>query len=343
MNAKAALKRGVRQLAGRLAPALLRLPREPSLLILMYHRVLPAHGAEAAREEPGMWVAPETLRMHGQVLREFFEPVHLDAWLQSAARGERLPRRAVALTFDDGWRDNYDFAFPILQELALPATIFLVSQRIGRGSDFWANRLGALLERHFAAPGTVRFAGVLAETVAAISAPLPGAGFAEAKTRAIDACKALSDAEMERLVTLSEQSGPPPPVGERKLLNREEILRLRDSGLVRFGSHTRHHPRLQEGLDEKLLHEELEGSRRELEVLLGCPVPLFCYPMGEASAAADALVRRYYDGAMTTCGGMNVAASDRWRLRRVGVHEDISHTRPLFLARLVQGLFAGHA
>jgi peptidoglycan/xylan/chitin deacetylase (PgdA/CDA1 family) len=288
MNAKAALKRGVRQLAGRLAPALLRLPREPSLLILMYHRVLPAHGAEAAREEPGMWVAPETLRMHGQVLREFFEPVHLDAWLQSAARGARLPRRAVALTFDDGWRDNFDFAFPVLKELDLPATIFLVSQRIGGGYDSWPNRLGAL-------------------------------------------------------VTLSEQSGPPPSVGERRFLSREEILRLRDSGLVRFGSHTRHHPRLQEGLDEILLHEELAGSRRELETLLACPVPLFCYPSGVASAAADALVRRYYDGALTIRDGMNVAASDRWRLRRVGVHEDVSHTRPLFLARLAQGLLAGHA
>jgi peptidoglycan/xylan/chitin deacetylase (PgdA/CDA1 family) len=343
MNAKAALKRGVRQVAGRLAPALLRFPREPSLLVLMYHRVLPPQGVEAAREEPGMWVAPETLRMHGEVLREFFEPVHLDAWLRSAARGERLPRRAVALTFDDGWRDNFDFAFPVLKKLDLPATIFLVSQRIGGGYDFWPNRLGALLDRHFGAPGTVRFEGALAATVAAVPAPLQGPEIAAAKSRVIEACKAVSDAEMERLITLSEQSGPPPSTGERSLLSREEILRLRDSGLVRFGSHTRHHRRLQEGLDERLLHEELVGSRRELETLLACPVPLFCYPNGEASAAADALVRRCYDGAMTIRDGMNVAASDRWRLRRVGLHEDVSSTRPLLLARLAQALFAGHA
>jgi peptidoglycan/xylan/chitin deacetylase (PgdA/CDA1 family) len=73
-----------------------------------------------------MYVAPETLRMHIEVAREFFDIVHLDDWLAAEKAGKANRRPACALTFDDGWRDNFDFAFPILQQTNTPAAAQVV-------------------------------------------------------------------------------------------------------------------------------------------------------------------------------------------------------------------------
>jgi len=92
-----------------------------------------------------MYVSPETLATHVRLLRRYFEIVHLDEWVQRAANGQPLPRLGCALTFDDGWRDNFEYAFPILRAEAVPATIYLLSDLMGTQYRLWPNRLARLL------------------------------------------------------------------------------------------------------------------------------------------------------------------------------------------------------
>ena len=130
VSVKPHLRRAVESMVGTLAPLAWSAGRARRLLVLMYHRVLPDDHPDRLTEQPGMFVSPRTLDLHLATLRRYFELVHLDDWLKRAASGAELPRLSCALTFDDGWRDNYEYGFPVLQRYQAPATIFLVSGSI---------------------------------------------------------------------------------------------------------------------------------------------------------------------------------------------------------------------
>jgi peptidoglycan/xylan/chitin deacetylase (PgdA/CDA1 family) len=301
----------------------------------MYHRVLPQGSPARSTEQPGMYVSPETLDLHLAELKKHFELVHLSEWLRRAKQGSPLPKLACAVTFDDGWRDNYEFALPVLVKHGAPATIFLVSSYIGTTYRFWPNRLMSLLQKSFAKPGSVTFPQPLSRIVG----PVLAAAAERGELRGDDAdavvqgAKGWEEDEIRGLVETAERScGDISEAGE--ILDREEIAKLGASGLVRFGSHTATHFRLRGRVSSQDLEREIVGSRKHLQDLSGQAIELFCYPNGETSPGAIALVRQHYLGAVTTCKGWHQASDDPELICRIGVHEDISNARQPFLACL---------
>jgi len=310
--------------------------RGPALVILTYHRVLPARHPERNVEQPGMIVEPETLELHLGLLTEFFEPVHLDDWVSAAAHAEPLPRRACAVTFDDGWRDNHDHAWPILRRLGFPATIFLVSDLVGSTYSFWPNRLARNLVA-WDASRTSELGQDLAGRLRAAGIPLDmrGAGLSlHAIDGVIEHAKGLSDSHLQELMADWERAIGDGPVRSPDLMTWGEARRMADSGLVRFGSHSRRHTRLREGVSLDTMEDEISGSKRVLEQNLGGQVRLFCFPNGDYTPDALSLVRRHYAGAVTTKSGWTHARSDMHLLPRVGMHQDVSHRPDAFLAKL---------
>ena len=91
--------------------------RGGELVVATYHCVLPPDHSDRHAEKPGMVIEPETFKMHLKTMGTFFEFVRLDEWVHRTACGQPLPKNACAITFDDGWLDNDQFAFPILQRL----------------------------------------------------------------------------------------------------------------------------------------------------------------------------------------------------------------------------------
>lgn len=302
----------------------------PSLLVLMYHRVLPDDHPDRANEQPGMFVSPQTLRMHLDVIREHFTFVHLGDWIDAVERRSPVPRRACAVTFDDGWRDNFQHAFPVLRDTQVPATIFLVSDLVGTSYSFWPNLLARLL-KDYAGGARGRLPEWLAEL---IDEHATRAGSIEAMTDSvIDACKARRT-DVEMYEALRSAGELPRSESDRDLMNWDEVREMQASGLVRFGSHTRRHTRLLDSLDRPTLEDEILESRKEIARNIGVEPDLFCYPNGDFSPAAVGCVRSVYRGAVTTKPGWNRCDADRVLLRRVGVHEDVSSTRAAFLSRL---------
>ena len=72
----------------------------------------PAEDPRTSAEEPGMCVTPEVFAMRLAQLRRYFTPMRLADWVAKQRAGEPLPARACAVTFDDGWRDNIEYALP---------------------------------------------------------------------------------------------------------------------------------------------------------------------------------------------------------------------------------------
>jgi peptidoglycan/xylan/chitin deacetylase (PgdA/CDA1 family) len=335
VDPKAIVKRTVVRAIARIAPLTWRWRSAGSLVVLMYHRVLPKDSAARGAEQPGMYVSPETLDLHLAEVKRRFELMYLDEWLRRAAQGSPLPRLACAITFDDGWRDNYDFALPVLAKHGAPATIFLVSSYIGTTYRFWPNRLMSLLQKSLGEPGSVTFPEPLDRIVkpALLMAERRGELRADEADAVVQCAKGLDEAEIRSLIEAAERScGDGAQAGE--ILNGEQVVKLGATGLVRFGSHTATHFRLGGQISTHELEREIVGSRQSLQDLCGQPIDIFCYPNGETSPGAIDMVRRHYLGAVTTHRGWHNSRGDPYLIGRIGVHDDVSANRDAFLERL---------
>ncbi len=299
---------------------------EPSLWIIMYHRVLPRTDPRHALEEPGMIVEPETLKLHLEVLREFFTLLPLSEWVERRASGKPLPDRSCAITFDDGWRDNFEYAFPLLERAQVPATLFAVSDMIGGNEAFWPNRIQRLLQLPAEARSGIRWLQEL----------LPqGHADAELSAQAIYSLKRYSDPQLLEMIGEAEERLGLEPEGEASLMDQAQLRAISDNPLFEIGSHTRRHIRLREDLDRKVLADEVALSKTRLEEMLDKPVELFCYPNGDYCDAAVETVSQHYKAAVTTRSGINRASSaDSFLLHRFGVHQDASRNRRKLLARV---------
>lgn len=114
-------------------------------LILLYHRV-----AEVSLDPWMLCVSPRNFADHLEVIRKYNLPISLRE-LNSALRKRILPRRSVAVTFDDGYADNLHEAKPLLERYGVPATIFVATGNMDHAREFWWDALDKILLQ----PGTL--------------------------------------------------------------------------------------------------------------------------------------------------------------------------------------------
>lgn len=307
----------------------------PRLLVLMYHRVLPRDDIRATIEQPGMIVTPQTFALHLELLKRHFAMVKLGDWLRASAAGAPVPAKACAITFDDGWRDNFEFGFPALQRAAVPATIFLVSDLIGTSRPFWPQRLamalcGAARDRAVWQSAEFRWLRGLGADYRFDAVPPNAAELDDIVSRA----KGFTEDELHARLDAMEPLLGAAPALPPPLLDWDEVRAMQASGLVEFGSHTRRHVRMAPALSRDRLDDEIAGSKALIAQHLGSDVDLFCYPNGDMTPAAEQTVRAHYAGACTTRKGWHGRGKDPYRIRRIGMHDDVSRDPTAFLARL---------
>jgi len=118
----------------RLAPSIRYLPPASAAVpILMYHHVAdPPPGADAIRRDLSVGVTAFAAQMT-YLADQGFHTLTLTDLYQHLTTGRPLPDRPIILTFDDGYRDNYEFAFPILRRRGQVGTFFLITSYVGQG------------------------------------------------------------------------------------------------------------------------------------------------------------------------------------------------------------------
>lgn len=298
----------------------------------MYHRVLPRDDQRFSLEEPGMVVQPETFQMHLRELKKHFELVSLTDWVNAKDNDEPLPQKACAVTFDDGWLDNYEYAFPILKEESVPATLFAVADKIETDFQFWPNIIAGLMV--FEGISAMRDNAILRKALSSCD-PVSGRVSGEQVASVIKALKAHTDVEIFQAL---ESIGWRKYCGEhlgRALMGWQQLNEMRASGLVTVGSHTSTHRRLTSSVTLPDMEYEIVDSKRKLQRETGDSIDLFCFPNGDYNREALDMVRTHYRAAVTTRRGINLNHSaSRHELTRIGIHEDIASNRRLFGARI---------
>jgi peptidoglycan/xylan/chitin deacetylase (PgdA/CDA1 family) len=214
-------------------------------------------------------------------------------------------RARVALTFDDGLRNNITVAYPILQKLGLTATFFVCPGLIERGQWLWNHEARERL-RSLDAHGLVQVA-------ARIGAPIDGV------EPIVEWMKTLKIAERRAVEQQIRDATPGfKPTAEQReefeLASWEELRGL-DPETIAIGSHTMTHPILT-SLDDAQTEAETRESRFALEEQLDREISVFCYPNGDLNDTVVASARRYYRSAVTTERGRLEGQIDPHRLPR---------------------------
>lgn len=303
-------------LSGQLAAAERR--QQAGLTVLCYHRVLP-EAQRQAYHDPGLVVTPEAFAQHCALLAGRFEVLPfceaVAQWQNGAAHGRPL----AAITFDDGYRDNFLHAAPTLRAHGLRATFFVIAGLVGSTRLPWYDEAGRAWK---ALAGRGKAPESAASAFAAI---------AEAKALPMQQ-------RLQWVEDLSAQAQLAPPAEEDLIMTAEQLCRLAEDE-HEIGSHSLTHPIVTQ-CDEDELAMEAGESRERLEDLLQRAVRSFCYPNGNHNArTARALERAGYTCAATMDAGINLqGTSTPLTVQRWFVQQDrlcgVSGTQSRNLMRL---------
>jgi peptidoglycan/xylan/chitin deacetylase (PgdA/CDA1 family) len=281
--------------------------RGQTLIILNYHR---ATGGD--------------LRRHLLYLRRHYRMLHLEEALeelysshQEKSKQKRDHRTLLTLTFDDGYYDNYTHAFPLVRELQVPITIFLIPDYIESSDPFWwleGKRLAYLTQ-------------VEKVTIEERVYQLERSGEREKLAQAIDSHLRHSRSVAEREAFLTDLRKALVISSESKVdaavkpLSWPEVHEMDQSGYISFGAHTMHHPILADLADPAEVKLEVSECRRVLEQELGHSVRTFAYPVGRLEHIGEAGLRAVreagYSWAVTTVNGVSTSQSDPYLLQRL--------------------------
>lgn len=278
-------------------------------LVVGYHRVVKDFDWSKSLSISPMLTSARTFAQHLDWIGQRYRFVSLDELAMAMEKNEAGGKPIAAVTFDDGYRDVYLNAFPILRRKGIPSAVFVVTDLIGTDRLQVHDELHLLLSALYAQPRAPSAAS-WSDLVATLGL---SAGQSERLIRRLVGAEEPFQATRALLETVNQ------PVIDRFLdaarggvsLHEDELqgFRMLDWDMlaemaahgVTVGSHTRSHALLANEMPE-VVRDEVEGSRRELERRLGVPIRHFAYPDGRFDAhAIQAVADAGYRTAYTIC------------------------------------------
>ena len=248
--------------------------------ILMFHRVVPESNRARIHNHLSLEVSPthlEEIILH--LKRKKYRFISLDEMYEGLVHGT-LKEKFIVVTFDDGYRDNLEIAYPILKKLNVPFTIYIATQFPDKGAVLW----WYMLEESLLKRSEVRF------TLGQNNFHFHTRNQQE-KEQAFSELRSLINQTFDKdrfndvlSAIFADREENPFDYVESLSLNWEEIAQLSTDPLLTIGAHTIHHYPLTQLSDDELLLE-MDGSRKLIADKIGKEVHHFAYPFGKPPEA----------------------------------------------------------
>lgn len=277
---------------------------DKKLFILIYHRVL---------DEPDFMrfgeVDKKEFTWQMELLHKYFNVLSLQEGMEKL-KSQTLPSRAVCITFDDGYADNYLNALPILKRYNQHATFFIASGYLN-GGLMWNDQVIESVRR--VSTHTLDLTGIGLKSYDVSDDQEKSA----AAQKIIQAIKHMKMGQRQILADKIASGIKDMPVD--LMMSDEQLIRLQQAGME-IGGHTVSHP-IMAKLDKETVAQELMDNKKVLESLLKITVRFFAYPNGRPdidylSEQVDQVKEQGYEGAVSTQWGVADKTSDVFQLPR---------------------------
>lgn len=278
--------------------------------ILMYHRIMDTPDGEG--------ITPEEFQRHVEIVKENFYPLTLKALMEAFAVGE-VPKHAVVITFDDGYSDFGDVAFPILNRYKVPATLFVTTGFVNGDLWLWPDQIKYALEN----------TNIKKVFIDELSKEVKVSDSIKASWHQIaDYCMTINNNRkiefIDKIFSIFNVEKPNLPPDFYKPLSWAGIASMVNDGLD-VGSHSYSHP-IMSKLDESSLKNEIHYSRQQLIDNIGVVPSAFCYPNGLPgdynSLVIDEVYKAGYEYAVTAFPG-KFPLENIWEIRRYNASSNI--------------------
>ncbi len=283
------VRSGALRLAARLAV--------PSAVILTYHSIV--EEPDETHNTIRLSQSRRDFEVHMRTLARQFTPVSLEEVVQFARGGRPLPARTVAVTFDDGFADNYHEALPVLARYGIPAAFYVAVNAVETGSLPWYCRLNFAFQTTRRTEWTDPERG---QTYAINTTQDRSAALSRAWEIGARKTGAVQEAFVRQLETSLEVEPPP----GRVMLTWDQVRALKKAWYI-VGGYTLTHPNLAH-VSEPEARAEIEGCKRRLEEVLGDAVHHFSYPhpaLNPCRSAQTVQITReagFHSAVLTDCG-----------------------------------------
>jgi peptidoglycan/xylan/chitin deacetylase (PgdA/CDA1 family) len=278
--------------------------RKDVLTILAYHRILPDDD-DFLFDRGVISASPDVFREQMEFVSGNFQVTNFFRLERNLRQKIPFNRPPLIITFDDGYLDNYQHAYPILRSMGLTATIFLTAEYIGTDRLFWWDSVAYQINRTVRPAIDLKISGEAA--VRRISL--------KNKEGAIhDILRIMKNvdnaARLDLIRQITQQTGVNPEGADhpRQILNWDEARIMADNN-IEFGSHTMSHPILANVTEPKTLDYEIRESKSVIESHTGKGVTVISYPVGRREsingAVLDAVRKANYTFGVTYQHGIN--------------------------------------
>lgn len=302
------------------------------ITVLNYHRIIDSARDDFSTFKPNVSASPHGFNRQMEYVKKFYEVITLDDLLLWLQEKKSLPSNSLLITFDDGYYDNLEHAYPILNSAGFSAVIFLATNYIGSNSPFFwdfasycayhtkKDRMRFPYGEYHSWENDATRDKVVAKWVQFVKYFQP-----DEKQKAID--HLVKDLEVT--VSLDAFAG--------LHLNWDQVRKLCDLG-IEFGAHTASHPILTK-VPLSQVEDELVSSKNRVQEEIKKEVFSFAYPNGgrlDVSPKIVELVKKTgFNLAFTLLAGptsRQIIKKDPYQIRRIYVGR--SDTLPRFAAKL---------
>jgi peptidoglycan/xylan/chitin deacetylase (PgdA/CDA1 family) len=294
---------------------------QKDLRILAYHRIMPLPDPDTFDFDLELIsTSPERFRTQMMRLKERFRPMRLSDVVAALDAGTELPPDTVAVTFDDGYDDNYRIAFPILRELGIPATFFVSTGHIDSGRPYAYDWLVHMI--------LLTGAPSLVIPELGMDVPMPAAreDRRQLAGRVLLEMKGLSAIDQSELIARLEREWRMPSEDARpadcRPMTWDQLREMHAAGFE-IGSHGVHH-RMLAKLPYLVMDTEVRESKATLDREIGEARGLMSYPVGGDRAFDEGVIKATRDAGFDLavcyiCGTNQQPATNRYSLYRLPV------------------------
>lgn len=294
-------------------------------VILRYHSVSDDPSWRGGYMQESLVVSPEVFDRQVAALARRHRLTTVDDIVDRMRAGRSIDSRAVALTFDDGYEDNYRVVFPILEKHEASATFYVTTGSVGDGDILWTVRLRRAIRACVQDRLPLTFLGPHPLDVSTVEAREAAV---KMLTGIVKRCKREEVEEILREVHEAVGAADEAP-DRRTMMTWDEIEELLRAGMG-IGAHTVSHFNLP-SLDTSDVAREVVASKKDLEDRLGTEIRHFAYPNGRTDRHCDARVAKIvamagFHSAVTSLSGPVSSSHSEYCIPRLGVaprHADV--------------------